>query len=93
MFVLCGGRHADAVGVGTLCTRWCGGRGVLREAGGCCVVGERGYTTYTQNHPSRLHPAGVGPQSTHIDAHWKHIERWTFVSPSPITRPPLFHGA
>ena len=24
------GRHADVVGVGTLCTRWCGGRG-------CCV--------------------------------------------------------
>ena len=44
MFLLCGGRHADAVGVGTLCTRWCGGRGVLCEAGGCCVVAERGYT-------------------------------------------------
>ena len=43
MRVLCGGRHADAVGAGTLCTRWCGGRGVLCEAGGCCVVGERGY--------------------------------------------------
>ena len=40
---VCGGRHADALGAGTLCTRWCGGRGVLCEAGGCCVVAERGY--------------------------------------------------
>ena len=30
VFVLCGGRHADAVWVGTLCTRW-------YIAGGCCV--------------------------------------------------------
>ena len=43
MFLLCGGYHADAVGVGTSCTRWCGGRGVLCEAGGCCAVGERVY--------------------------------------------------
>ena len=42
VFVLCRGRHADAVGEGTFCTRWCGGRGVLCEAGGCCVVGELG---------------------------------------------------
>ena len=43
VFVLFGGRHGYAVGAGTLCTRWCGDRGVLCEAGGCCVVGERGY--------------------------------------------------
>ena len=43
MFALCDGRHADAVGVGTLCTPWCGGPWVLYDAGGCCVVGERGY--------------------------------------------------
>ena len=41
--VFCGGRHAGAVVVGTLRTRWFGGRGVLCEAGGCSVVGERGY--------------------------------------------------
>ena len=49
-------RQPDAVGVGTLCTQCCGGRGVLCEGGGCCVVGERGYTTYPQNDPSRLQP-------------------------------------
>ena len=43
VFVLCGGRHADAVGAGTLCTRWCGGRGVLCGADGYCVVGDRAF--------------------------------------------------
>ena len=43
VFVLCGGRHTDSVGVGTLGMRWCDGRGVLCEPGDCCVVGERGY--------------------------------------------------
>ena len=33
--------RADVVGVGTFCTRWCGGRGVLCDAGCCCVLGER----------------------------------------------------
>ena len=43
IFVFRGGRHAGAVVVGTLRTLWFGGRGVLCDAGGCSVVGERGY--------------------------------------------------